>query len=228
LQAKAWYKQPWFVPVVLCVVLGVSILLSDRPVQGPNGAELINNMGHYNQVLKETNELIREPFAKADAGEDLTGEDKEALNKAIRNFDSLNRFEPTRVGPYLGAGKALALLGEYEAAELALRQTLNNIPIYENNDLGKQSATEAKYVLAQVRFGQGKYDEALELIDEAVKEAPNVPNYLVQRASILVQLSRPEDAMRDLDAALMLDVDNRKAKQLKRFLTNMSAPKLSD
>jgi hypothetical protein len=34
--------------------------------------------------------------------------------------------------------------------------------------------------------------------------------------------------MRDLDAALMLDVDNRKAKQLKRFLTNMSAPKLSD
>ena len=198
--------------------LGAAILLSNREVQGPDGVPLINNGQHYNEVLQEADTLVRKPFETADAGGDLTDEDRKNLRQAVKLFDAMNAFQPRKLGPYLGAGKAYALLGEYDLAETRLRQLISNVPIYEDNDAGRRAALEAKYVLSQIRFRQGKMQEAYDLADEVVKVIPDAPNYLIARASAAIELRKLDQAKADVANTLQLDPGHPRAKQLATLL----------
>lgn len=218
MQISKLAKQNWFIPAVLTVGIGLAIVLSNRPPEGPNGGVLINNPGHYNEVAKEAETLVQTPFYQADAGQELTQEDRDKLRKAIVLFDSMNAFQPEKLGPYLGAGKAHALLGEYEEAEQALKQVLLNMPKYENNDRGKLAVVEALYMLSIVSFEQKNYEDAFKHADLAVEAVPDVPNYRVARANVEVQLKMIPEAKADVDAALALDPEHPKAKMLKMLL----------
>lgn len=210
---------------MLVIAVGVVMLLSNREPAGPDGTTLINNPSHYTQVLREAEDLVQVPFEMFDSGNDLSDKDRADLRKATKLFESLNQFQPTKIGPYLGAAKAYQILGDYESAERDLQQVLNNIPIYENNDNGKRAAIEALYVMSLVKFGQGNYEEAFKNADLAVTAAPKVPNYRLARASAEVQLKKLDDAKADLQAALELDPGHPKAKRLLKFIESAQKSK---
>ena len=216
----------WAQAVIGAGVLLIVILLSGlKGPEGPDGVELINNLGHYNQVVKDAADLVTPRFAAADAGNDLTDEDRKALREAVKLFAALNSFKPSQIGPYLGAGKAYTLLGDDENAERCLQQLLNNVPLYADNETGHKSEVEAKYLISGIRFRQQKYNEAYAFADEAVKAVPDAPNYLVARASAAIQIKQIKQAKEDVAAALTLDPNHKKALQLATLLKAQDAPR---
>jgi tetratricopeptide (TPR) repeat protein len=219
----------WMGAAAFAAALAAAILLSNRPVAGADGVPLINNVDHYNQVVRQTDEMVRQRFATADAGGELTDEDRAQLREAAKLFDAMNYFMPRKIGPYLGAGKSYALVGDDVTAESRLQQLLNNVPLYENNAEGIRAAMEAKFVLSQIRFRQGKFQEAFALADEAVKAHPDIPNYLIARANAEVELRRIDDAKNDVGQALLIDPQHTQGRRLAKLLlateTGSPAPK---
>lgn len=211
---ESWRR---YVPATaIFLALGVVILLSNRPAVGPNGEVLVGNVDQYTDLLKQTEQESRPLFEKAEI-DDLTEEDKAKLNKVAKAFDSLNRFNPTAIGPFIGAGKAYYLAGDLGRAEERLRQCLANRE-YDKSEMAKFGYAEAKYQLSQVLFERKNYPIAYGLADEAVKAVPNAPNYYVARASAELQMNNVAKAVDDVNAALKLDPNHRGAKRLRLLL----------
>ncbi len=69
-------------------------------------------------------------------------------------------------------------------------------------------------VLANVLSSQGRQDEALVQIDEALKTAPGDAQYHLARAGILGELRRGDEVIKELRTVLHLDPDHRLARTL--------------
>lgn len=69
-------------------------------------------------------------------------------------------------------------------------------------------------MLANVLSAQGRNEEALKSIDEAIKLAPNDSKYHLARAGILGELQRGEEAIKELRQVLRYDPDSRLAREL--------------
>ncbi|MGV3618953.1 MAG: hypothetical protein ACO1SV_26805 [Fimbriimonas sp.] len=211
-------QKRWVGPSLAVAALVAVIVMSNRPPVGKDGLPLVNNANHYRQLVEESHKLTLKPFSTADSGQELTDEDRDDLREAVKLLDAQSSFKPELVGPYLGAGKAYALLGDDARAEERLRQVISNAPLYDNREVSIRSSLEAKYALSGVRLRQGKFEEAYKLADEAVKGVPNMPNYLLARASAAMELRRLEEAHADVHAALKVDPNNVRARNMELLL----------
>ena len=200
------------------VALGLAVVLSNRPPTTPEGQLVATNADSYNQMLEKANQMVKEPLQKDRLQEPLTDEDNKNLKEAVQIIDSLSRYHSTSVITFLFAGKIYRMLGDTSVAQARFEQSIANA----GNDLsaeGVASVLEAKFELSQLLLLQGKSAEAFKLADEVVKAQPNSAAYLTARASAETEIKKTAEAMKDVDAALKLDPDFRRAVQLKKLLS---------
>lgn len=87
------------------------------------------------------------------------------------------------------------------------------------------SCADAAHLLSQVRYLEGRGEEALALVSSALAIAPSTAIYLNTRGAILRALSRPADALVDFRRALALDPRHAGArKSLAGALAESGAP----
>ena len=182
-----------------------------------NPIPVIGNGEEYKQVLAEAERVSKEAFMKLNSDEPLTPEDRSNLSKATSQFQSLGAFEPNLFAPYLGLGMSYRGQNEPEMAEKMFRLCLERIPLSTSPEIVQTSA-EAHYQLSRALFDQKKYDFALAEAATAIETVHGDPNYLTARAAAYMQLKRLDEARKDLNEALKLDPNHRRASALKKLL----------
>ena len=73
---------------------------------------------------------------------------------------------------------------------------------------GNPAEFDARRLLGVLRNQQGRHDEALELIEEALRLRPNSPNVLSNRGNVLRALNRNAEALASYDMALAMRPDH--------------------
>ncbi len=186
------------------------LVLSNRDVKSPEDLGIIDTQEGYSKGLLMAHEMTKPIFDRSDAGEEPTEQEKETLYNAAKLIDNANRLAPDKTIPFLGAGKAYMLAGDLERAELRYRQAIENAQ-FDKTPGAKESGDEARYRLSLLRFKLQDYESAFEEANKAVQSQPNGVEYLVARASALIQLKRYEEADRDIHAAIRLEPNNKEA-----------------
>lgn len=219
----------WLPPILFFVALAGIIMLSNRPVQGPDGILVITSVDQFNQVAKDLNQLVAQPFAIDESGRELTDQHRADLRKATELYDAQNAFRPNLVGPFLGAARCYTLLKEDESAEIHIKQLISNQALYDNTEMGRRAVADSKWLLSRIRYRQNKFQEAYDLANEALLTKPDFPPFLIAKASPALQLGKVKEAEIDATRALINDPNNVRATQLVEFiekaaLTSKTAP----
>jgi tetratricopeptide (TPR) repeat protein len=210
-------KKKWITPVAIFGGLVVVLLLSNQTVKTPEGYKVVTTNQEYAAQIQVAHDITKPIFDKADNGESLSELEKDQLIKAAILIDSANRLHPESAIPFLGAGKAYLLAGSYDLAEARLQQAINNAE-FDKNPGAKETGWEAYFRLSELRFKLADYQGAYEAADKAVKEEPSAIMYLIARARAALQLKKLDQADMDLNAALILERDNKDALALHRLL----------
>lgn len=193
-------------------------MLSNRPVQDAEGNLVITSSDQFNQVSKDLNGLVAQPFAIDESGRELTDEHRANLRKAIVLYDAQTTFRPSLVGPFLGAARCYTLLGDDEAAEIHISQLISNQNLYDNTELGRRAVADSKWLLSRIRFRQNKFEEAYALADECLLSKPDFPPFLLAKANPALQLGKLKEAEALATRATLIDPNNLRAAQLVEFI----------
>jgi len=177
----------------------------------------ISNAGEYNQALGEAQKISQEALDKLSRDEPLTSQDRSNLSKADDLFISIIKYQPDLFAPWLARGMIYRGLNDPTYAEQMFQMCLRTIPPSKNPDVIATSA-EAHYQLSRVYFDQHKYDNAIAEASTAIQTVANNPNYLTARAAAFMQKQRYDEAKKDLDDALKLMPDHKRAASLRRLL----------
>jgi tetratricopeptide (TPR) repeat protein len=208
-------KRPWIAAVVGIVVLAAILLLSSNDPKSPEGMTVVDSLATYKSELLKAHEMTKPIFEKVDNGGEPTDQEKATLLDAARIIDNADRFLPNRTVPFLGAGKAYQFAGQRDLAEARYLQCLANLPYDSKDDPAiKETGYEAHYRLSQIYSDSQDYKKALTEADAAVKGHSDAPDYLVAKASALIQFKRIAEARPLLEAALKLEPTHEKAKGL--------------
>ena len=113
---------------------------------------------------------------------------------AIRSYERVIALEPAAAEPYVSLAALYQKSGRVNDARLVYARALALMPA--------SPELLAPYAAFLVDAGEG--DKALGLIDELVERAPSARNLIV-RATTYRSLHRPDDAERDLEAALQVE-----------------------
>lgn len=182
---------------------------------------VLGNPGEYNKALADAESLSKIGMEKIAKDEELNADEKKNLVKAANLFEGLAAYETTNFAPHLALGMIYRGLGNLDVAERHLQQCLLNLPGADTPDV-RETAAEAHYQLARVLFDRQEFDKSLAEASTACESSPSNPNYIVARASALLQLKREEDARVELGKALALDPENRRGLGLKKLLAKPS------
>jgi tetratricopeptide (TPR) repeat protein len=120
-----------------------------------------------------------------------TAEESQEISRLLGELDGLE----TPAAVHYGLGRRAEDRSELALAKKHYRLALQKEPgmvAAANNLAWLEAATESS-----------RLDDALELIDRALRQRPNQPNMLDTRATILFKLERWADAARDLEAILL-------------------------
>lgn len=183
----------------------------------PTDVPVIGHEGEYKIALSKAEELSKGPLAKLVNDDELSEADKQSLIGASAQFQGIINFRPHAFAPHLANGMIYRALGNLERAEQHLKQCIVNIPA-TNEEVIRDTSAEAHYQLSRVYFDQEKYENALAEASAAVETSANNPNYLTARASAFAKLDQLPEAKKDLNAALALDPEHKRAKGLKKLL----------
>ncbi len=157
--------------------------------------------------------------------------------EAILAYNNVIKIDKKIVEAYKGLSATYGIMGQYEKADQALSQGINNVIKTEKTDLKLLSADlaikkgesaesiiklytnvisgdplniDAYKKLAQYYVSQNKYEKALSLIDEGIKQNLNKPGaidlYNVS-SRILLSENRKDEALAQLLKALDADID---------------------
>lgn len=208
----------WIAPLAFVGIAAALLLLSNRKITNPDGFPILDNPGDYDAANKEAEGLSLAHFKDFDHGVTLTDKDKKDLRRAAGLFDSMDRLYPAKIEPYLGAGKAYQIIGEYAIADERLRQCISNLP-YASTDADRLSVIEAKYLLSVVRGYEGDWKSAFTLADSAVADSKGKSAiYLTARASAETQTGKESAARIDVAKALAIDPFYQRALDLQKLL----------
>ena len=100
----------WLIGFAAVVALGVILFFSDRKVENPSGIDLIRSPNDYANANNKAATLAYEIFQRADSDGEVTSSDKDKLREAVKYFDAMNIFDPSKVRGFFGAGKCYMLL----------------------------------------------------------------------------------------------------------------------
>jgi tetratricopeptide (TPR) repeat protein len=129
----------------------------------------------------------------------LLCEKRKEFTNAVGHFDAAESFaaktDPEKLsgGFYFDQGAALEQAGIYDRAEVSLQKSIAMIPDF----------AEALNYLGYMWADRGvKLDQALDLIQKAVKLEPDSPAYLDSLGWVLFKLNRPKEAIEQLLKAM--------------------------
>lgn len=184
----------------------------------PNTSSVITSGTEYRESLVKAEKLSLEPLEKLDAGGEITAQEKQNLAEAAKLFDAMSVAQATNIAPFMGAGKIYQALGQDEVAVQRLTQGLSTVPKSPIPAV-LDTAIESHYLLSVSYFNLKQYNPALDEVNKAIQMfgTPS-PIYLTQRARILVEQRRYEEANGDLVEALKKDQTYRPAQQLVKLL----------
>jgi tetratricopeptide (TPR) repeat protein len=111
--------------------------------------------------------------------------------QAIEDYTSVLRIQPSGE-LYLKRGKLQESLGRLEEAASGYEEGLARLG----------DSMLLKKGLIEIRIAQGKFDEALVLIDEQLTRFPSNTQWYLQRAQVLSQMGQNEEAGKTYDQAL--------------------------
>jgi tetratricopeptide (TPR) repeat protein len=167
---------------------------------------------------EEVLRLTKGPFTKIDNQDELTEKDVTDLRESLRIIKGMIRFNPRSFSLYQQAGTIHLALDEPEAAVDQLMQFQQYIP----NDLDptlKPLVTLGFFRFSEALFRVQRYEDAELAINRTLQDAPEEPKFLVQRATIRIQLGQLKEAERDLRKALAIDPRVPRGRDLLKFLT---------
>lgn len=226
----------WSKYLVTTLALAIALLMvgcgkkPDIPVIA-SGAE-------YSDILDEAEKLSRAPLERYEKGEELSKEDKDNLQEALRKFEGLVAFLPDQFGAYFGAAKIQMALGAPEKALVHFQGFIEYAPA-NPADQFKPALAEAHYSLGTIFEDLGQFDLVKANAEKAVEYSRANANYLSLLSSVKLrdkdgliesmkkfkdpkELQALKNAAEDLekeahrlvDEALAIDPSNGRAKQL--------------
>lgn len=176
----------------------VDMLVAGEPASGKNyptlsEAEIRDQVDYYTDILSREPDNADAYGKRADAHHRL-GE----YDHSLADYARCEALEPQRCGR--NANKIVVLraagrAGEAVAASTAMMERFPELNLYSNRGLAYMDL--------------GKLEEALADLDRAIELEPQRPGPYWNRAGLLEQMGRPEDALRDYFAGLLHDPDNR-------------------
>jgi tetratricopeptide (TPR) repeat protein len=238
----------WMIAVAVVLGLGLVLFLSDRPVKTPSGLDLIRDANQYQDAQNKASGFALTVFQKANAGEEITEDDKVKLREALKYFDAMTIFEPRHVTSYFGAGYCHMLLGEKEQAAESFEQSILNIqtdPLRDQQtirltvfeamsllsettlDLGAQEignfnslaqANDLKGAEEAKKRAQIYYDKSYKYANAAIESKPDAFRYWLARANVLLALKREEEARKDVLQAFKLAPTDPRVQMMVRML----------
>lgn len=128
------------------------------------------------------------------AGNELRA--KGDLSGALAQYSQAVKQEPNNVEAQTALGEVLVDLKRYDEASTTLEKA---------RELG--GGERATVALAASKSGQGLYDEASAMMDDALKRSPTADNYL-KAAQIKLRARKPIEATPYIDKASALDSKN--------------------
>jgi tetratricopeptide (TPR) repeat protein len=238
----------WLIGISAVIALGVILFLSDRKVENPSGIDLVRGPEEYVNANNKAATLAYEIFQRADTGGAITNEDKDKLREAVKYFEAMNVFDPSKVRGFFGAGKCYMLLEEKVRASERLEQAVLNKRI--DKDKGKDevelTAFESAALLSEVTLdlaaeeianfnslsqandmtgaeaakkrSQIYYDKALEFSTIAVEGVPKSARYLVDRANVYLALKKVDLAKADILKAKALNPNDPRVKMIAKMV----------
>jgi tetratricopeptide (TPR) repeat protein len=228
--------------------LATLMILSDRPVSGVDGSEIIRDGDGYVKANQEVSNIALSLFEKADSGKELSEEDRDNLRKAAVKFEAMRGYNPTQVSTNFGAGKCYMLVGDLQKAVERFEQAYYNRLIDpQKDDLGvKSTVIESECLIAECLVEMAAYamsdsnsasqsgdsvgakealvraetyrQKALQYANEAVTAQPNGVRYLAARGSAYLALKKLPEAKLDILKAHKLAPDDFRVKLLAQLV----------
>ncbi len=210
----------WLTPVAIFVVVGILLLLSNRPTYTEGGLVTVSSQGQYESYSAEALKLSKEPIAAVKENETLTDKQKKDLQQSADYYEAMNQFNPVAIEPYFMCGKIYRILERNDVARERFEQAIVNAESgirqaqttgnANRVDVIRLTLAEARAEYSELLVQTGEFTEALNQADEAVKTVPNSADYLAARASAYIQLKKLSEAKADLGIAIQLDPKNKK------------------
>ena len=219
-------KYPaWAAPVAFVAVLGAAMFLSNQTARLPNGEAPIASDQDYTEAMTKVEDLSQDRIKAYDAGRPLTPDDLKRLREAGVLTDRMAAYAPLMASLFFLSGKIHHVLGEDTVAEERFRQCTLGIDQQakaQSSNAANLVATgaEANYQLSMLLLVRRDLKGALAAADTAVRTVPQSSYYLTARASALNELRRTAEAKKDLQQALALDPNNRRAAALLRLISH--------
>lgn len=130
---------------------------------------------------------------------------QEDFPKAIEEYREALKRDPRSVGAHLGIGQALLAESKSEDSVKSAGQEFHKeLAIDPDNP-------DALFQLGQIAYGRGEIDEATRLFMESLKRRQSFPEAHIALAKICSDRNQDADAVRHLEAAIMLAPNNRTA-----------------
>ena len=232
----------WMIAVAAVFALGAILFLSDRPVQTPSGIDLIRTPEQYRDANNKAEQFGLAVMQKADNGEKLTDADLNNLREALKYFEAMRLFMPSRVSSNFGAGRCYMILGEKQSAAERFEQAVVNRgydPEKDRPDI-RAIGFEAMALLSEVTLdlaseeignfnslsqandptgaaGAKKradvyYQKAFDFSNQAVSGVPTSARYLIDRANVLLALKKEDLAKKDILKAKAISPEDPRVK----------------
>lgn len=240
--------KSWMIAIGVVLGLGLVLYFSDRPVKTPSGIDMIRTPVQYQDAQNKASGYALTVFQKANAGEEITEEDKTKLREALKYFDAMTMFEPRHVTNFFGAGYCHMLLGEKEKAAECFEQSILNIqtdPLRDQQtirltvfeamsllsettlDLASQEmgnfnslaqANDMKGAEEAKKRAQIYYDKAYKYANAAIESKPDGFRYWLARANVLLALKKEKEAKSDVLQAFKLSPTDPRVQMMVKML----------
>jgi serine/threonine protein kinase/Flp pilus assembly protein TadD len=214
---RPWYKDvkvasTWTQPVTVELKRPVTASDAATPEDRLKRGDSYFRARRYDEAEAEFRELLKEDGDSVEAHLKLaaTYRAQGRYGEAITEYDTASRLDPRDAETLLTLGTLYGIKEHDDAAEATLRSALNLAP---------RNAT-AHNALARVLLRrEGKLDEALSEIEQALKLKADDPNFLDTKALVLLARNALNDALKTEQRAIQF---NKSARELK-FKAGISA-----
>lgn len=204
----------------ISIILALSLCLTagcDQSKAKDGEAPIIRTNSEFDRNMIEVETLSKHNLEKIDNGIPLEDYEEDQLRRAKLIFEGLIGFQPELAGLYLGLGKIQQYFGDHEGAIKTFSTGADYIT--DLKDKGANRLLAEFYYLASISYeGLRNYEAVDQFIQKALEIDAKNPNFLSVRASSALQQGNVTAAKNDLAAALKIDPEHRRSKQLLKLI----------
>lgn len=203
-------RTSW-IPILFLVAVGCDTV--------PNSDIKIVTAADSEKYKLESIEISRPIVNKFYLSEELTDDDLETLDRAIKLRRAILFYDAGGYLTFFALGQLLVVRGHYEEGLRYLQSTLKRVP-EPLVEVDRVRVADTLNLQAVAYFKLGSFDKSLLAASAAVDLYPNSPAYLETQAEAMVQLKLYDQAREVVKKVLYLDPTSRKGKRLQRLLAD--------